>query len=301
MILPALELILPAYERNVPELYEEYNKKLNFYWMQEGVLFANATLHLLFLLYFLVNIQSVENQLTWLGHVVAMGISSGVLGINIAHEMGHRKESFYQNFGKVLLGTSLYMHFFIEHNKGHHRHVSTPQDPASARYNESVYRFIFRSISGQWKSCWKLDAKMMKQFISIEVTALCLILGIFGLKAFFSFILSAIIGILMLEVVNYIEHYGLARKVNPSGRFEKVTPVHSWNSDHLLSRGVLFNLSRHSDHHAYANRPFPLLEHHDDSPQLPTGYPGMMLVSLLPNIYFNLMNPKIEKLGVGAN
>lgn len=234
-------------------------------------------------------------MLTWAGHVVAMGISMGVLGINIAHEMGHRKEKFYQHFGQLLLGTSLYMHFYIEHNKGHHRFVSTPEDPASARRGENVYVFICRSIWGQWKSAWKLDPKMMKKFISLEVLLLGVIWGVFGVHTFFSFVLASFIGIFLLENVNYIEHYGLARAVNPSGRFEKVTPVHSWNSDHFFSRGVLFNLSRHSDHHAYANRPFPLLEHHDESPQLPTGYPGMMLLALFPLAWFKVMNPRLPK------
>lgn len=294
-IIPFIEVLLPPFQRNVPELYDEYNNHKNFYWMQEAVLISNASLHLIFLIYFLLTIGSASDFVTWFGYVVTMGISCGVLGINIAHEMGHRKETSYQNFAKVLLGTSLYMHFLIEHNKGHHRHVSTPDDPASARLNEPVYVFVVRSIWGQWKSCWKLDSKMMKQFVSAQFVFVVIVLGIFGIKVTFSFLLAAFIGILLLEVVNYIEHYGLQRKVNPSGRYEKVTPVHSWNSDHLLSRGVLFNLSRHSDHHAYANRPYPLLEHHDESPQLPSGYPGMMLLSLFPPLWFKVMNPRIPQ------
>jgi alkane 1-monooxygenase len=295
LIIPFIELLLSPFQKNVPELYDEYNNRQNFYWMQEAVLFVNAILHLFFLAYFLFTIGKVNDLVTWFGHVVTMGISCGVLAINIAHEMGHRKEVSYQRFAQVLLGTSLYAHFFIEHNKGHHRHVSTPDDPASARLNEPVYFFLIRSIVGQWKSVWKLDPVLMQKFVSFEFVGVTLILGFFGIKVAFSFLLAAIGGILLLEVVNYIEHYGLQRNVNPSGRFEKVTPEHSWNSDHLLSRGVLFNLSRHSDHHAYANRPYPLLEHHNESPQLPSGYPGMMLLSLLPTLWFKFMNPRIPQ------
>ena len=293
LVIPFIEVLLPPFKRNVPKLYEEYSIKNNFYWMQEIVLISNAILHLSFLAYFLSSIGDEKDLVTWIGHVVTLAISCGSMGINIAHEMGHRKESYYQNFAKVLLGSSLYMHFFIEHNKGHHRLVSTPGDPASARRDESLYAFLIRSICGQWKSCWKIDRQMMKLFFSIEVFFVLTILAFFGPKVMFSFIIAAFGGILLLEAVNYIEHYGLERKLNPSGRFEKVTPVHSWNSDHLLSRGVLFNLSRHSDHHAFASRLYPLLEHHDESPQLPSGYPGMVLLSLFPPLWFKVMNPRI--------
>lgn len=292
-MIPILELFLPPFSRNTPVLYREYENRESFFFIQEGILFVNALSHLIFCLYFIFHINLDSGIFTWLGHVATMGLSMGVLGINVAHELGHRKEKSYQLLGQVLLATSLYLHFFIEHNKGHHRQVSTKEDPASARKNESVYTFAFRSIWGQWQSAWKLDSSLMKRFLSLEILMLCVIVGFFGMTTFISFLLAAIIGIALLETVNYIEHYGLTRKINPSGRYEKVTPVHSWNSDHFFSRGILFNLSRHSDHHAYANRPFPLLKHHDESPQLPTGYPGMMILALFPSLWFKVMNPRL--------
>lgn len=238
----------------------------------------------------------------------AFGMSCGILGINAAHELGHRRTWYEKLMAKMLLLTSLYMHFFIEHNRGHHKNVSTDADPASSRLGENLYAFYVRTVWGSWISAWRLEAERlhkkglafwswrneMIRFHLLEVTLLVAIGLVFGLKTLGFFLVAAIMGFLLLETVNYIEHYGLRRQRRGDG-YERTLPVHSWNSNHPIGRLVLLELSRHSDHHYLASRKYQILRHHDQSPQMPTGYPGMMLLSLFPPLWFKVMNKKIQK------
>jgi alkane 1-monooxygenase len=206
--------------------------------------------------------------------------------------------------------TSLYMHFFIEHNQGHHKNVSTTDDPASAKEGEWIYTFFFRSVIGGYISAWKLENNRLKKqgksalsfsnemirYQIIQLSFIGLIFAIFGLVPMLSFIGAAIFGFLTLETVNYIEHYGLSRKKNEFGAWEKTLPIHSWNSNHPVGRILLFELTRHSDHHYIANRPYQVLRHFDESPQMPTGYPGMMVMSLFPPVWFWVMGKELKKL-----
>jgi len=259
--------------------------------------------------YFLHQISLEDvSLLTKLGMTTAFGISCGVLGINAAHELGHRSTKYEQWMSKLLLLSTLYMHFFIEHNRGHHRHVATPLDPASARRNESVYAFYVRSIFGSWISAWKLENTRLKSenksvfslknemllFFIMQLTLLMLIYVSFGIQTLLFFTASAFIGILLLETVNYIEHYGLQRRLKSSNRYERTLPIHSWNSNHPIGRILLLELSRHSDHHFLSTRKFQILRHFDESPQMPTGYPGMMLLALLPPLWFWVMHKRID-------
>ncbi len=207
---------------------------------------------------------------------------------------------------KILLLSTLYMHFFIEHNRGHHKKVATPEDPASSRYGETIYAFFFRSIVYSWLSAWKIEAsklqKLGKRFWSwdnemlrFQCWQMALLAGIaiaFGGMAMLLFMAASFIGILLLEAVNYIEHYGLQRHKTDNG-YERTLPIHSWNSNHPMGRLVLLELSRHSDHHYLASRKYPLLRHFDDSPQMPTGYPGMILLALVPPLWFTIMHRAI--------
>lgn len=245
-----------------------------------------------------------------LGRIWVMGLLCGTFGINVGHELGHRVNKFEQTLAKALLLTSLYMHFFTEHNKGHHKRVATPEDPSSARYGEMVYTFYFRTILFSYLSAWHIANDEMRkkgrsifsfknemiQFHIIQAGFLTTIFFIFGGPVTLYFLSAAFIGILLLETVNYIEHYGLQRKSVGDGKYERATPVHSWNSDHIIGRLMLFELSRHSDHHYMASRKYQVLRHHDNSPQMPTGYPGMMLLSLFPPLWFYIMNKKIKTL-----
>lgn len=244
--------------------------------------------------------------------VLTMGLLCGIFGINAGHELGHRAKTYEQLMAKALLLTSLYMHFFIEHNKGHHKHVATEKDPASARLWEPVYSFYFRTVIFSYISAWKIALKEarrkgypalgvnneMLQYQLVQAACIVLILLLFGVAATLYFFSAALIGIGLLETVNYIEHYGLRRKKTGDGRYERPLPVHSWNSDHLVGRLMLFELSRHSDHHYLASRKYQVLRHHDFSPQMPTGYPGMMILSLLPPAWFYVMHRQMKQQGI---
>jgi alkane 1-monooxygenase len=247
------------------------------------------------------------------GRIWVMGMLCGVFGINVGHELGHRVNKFEQILAKALLLTSLYMHFFTEHNKGHHKRVATPEDPSSARYGEPVYLFYFRTIIFSYISAWHIANGEMKkkekpvlsfhnemvQFTFIQLAFVGIIVYFFGWLVTLYFIAAAAIGALLLETVNYIEHYGLQRKVTGTGMYERAMPEHSWNSNHVIGRIMLFELSRHSDHHYLASRKYQILRHHDHSPQMPTGYPGMMILSLIPPLWFYIMNKRIKNLQKG--
>jgi alkane 1-monooxygenase len=239
-----------------------------------------------------------------------MGLLCGTFGINVGHELGHRVNPFEQTLARLLLLSSLYMHFFIEHNKGHHKRVATPADPSSARFGEMVYAFFFRTIFYSYASAWEIanrdtrkkgysifslhNEMLLYQLIQLGFVGLILIL--FGWLPAILFIVAALNGILLLETVNYIEHYGLERKSIGDGKYERAMPEHSWNSNHVIGRVMLFELSRHSDHHYLASRKYQVLRHHQGSPQMPTGYPGMMILALFPPAWFYIMNRRIKTL-----
>jgi alkane 1-monooxygenase len=255
----------------------------------------------------------VSNQtltpLEWVGIVANLGVMAGGFGINVAHELGHRTKKFEQNLAKLLLLPSLYQHFFIEHNLGHHKNVATDADPATSRFGENLYAFWLRSVVGCYKNAWKIENNRLTRegksvvswqnsMVRFAVYQLAYLLGIalfFSVSAFVLAILAAVVGLLLLETVNYIEHYGLRRKQLASGRYEPVQPHHSWNSGHSLGRIFLYELTRHSDHHYKATRKYQVLRHFSESPQLPFGYPLSMLTSLVPPLWFKIMNNRVPK------
>jgi alkane 1-monooxygenase len=307
VMIPGLELWMEGSTENNTKAEEEILKKdIKFdllVWLIVPVQWAMMVI-------FLMKVGSPVMPL-WekIGLVSAFGISCGVFGINVAHELGHRSTWYEQAMAKALLLTSLYMHFFIEHNRGHHKNVSTDQDPASSRRGETVYAFWFRSVTTGWADAWKLEndrlAKINLPWYSlrnemlvyqlIQIGLLILITVLFGWQAVLAFIAAATIGFLLLETVNYIEHYGLRRKMVDGEYYEKVMPIHSWNSDHPIGRLMLFELTRHSDHHYMASRKYQILRHFDQSPQMPTGYPGMMVLSLFPPLWFKVMHAHIDR------
>ena len=307
VVIPLLELAYKPNPENLSsELEEERKKNPIFDWQ----LYIMVPIQLVLLIMFLISMQETSLTLTdKIGRITAMGLMCGVIGINVAHELGHRKTKHEQLMAKFLLLTSLYMHFFIEHNRGHHKNVSTREDPSSARYGEMLYSFWIRSVVFAYLSAWKLEADRLRkkgksalslenEMLQFQLIQIAFTLGIgfvFGWVIMGYFILAATMGFLLLETVNYIEHYGLER--NKHGEvYERVMPHHSWNSDHILGRIILFELSRHSDHHYIASRKYQILRHIDESPQMPTGYPGMMLLATIPPIWFSIMNPRIRKI-----
>lgn len=303
--IPLVELFIPPVPENLTA--QDAERLQSNFWFT-SLLYLVVPLQYLFLYLFLVESSSEPvDWVTGLGRVLSMGILCGVYGINVAHELGHRPGKTEQFLAKALLLTSLYTHFFIEHNRGHHRNVSTPEDPSSARFNEPLYKFWWRTVFGTYVSAWELErirlqrakkpvislSNEMCRFTLIQVLALCLIGLVFGWTALAFFVAAASVGFLLLETVNYIEHYGLVRQKITANRYEDASPMHSWNSNHLLGRIVLFELSRHSDHHYQPAKPYQVLNNHEEAPQMPTGYPGMMLLSLFPPLWFKVMNPRI--------
>jgi len=310
IIIPLSELFIKPDPVNMGAAEEEMAKADKTY---DIILYLIVPLQYIALFLFLNNMN--DSNLRWydiVGRVWVMGLMCGVFGINVGHELGHRVNKFEQTLANMLLLTSLYMHFFIEHNKGHHKRVATPEDPSSARFGEWVFGFHFRSIIFSYISAWHIAANDVKkknkpafswhnemiQFHLIQIAFVALLFFVFGWLVTLYFLAAAAIGILLLETVNYIEHYGLQRKALGDGKYERAMPVHSWNSDHVIGRLFLFELSRHSDHHYLASRKYQTLRHHDDAPQMPTGYPGMMLLALMPPVWFWVMNKRIKKMQV---
>jgi len=312
LFIPLVELFTKPDESNLSAAEEELVKKNIWY----DVLLYMVVPFQFFALGLFFNEITYSPQ-AWtdiVGKTMAMGLLCGVMGINVGHELGHRSNKTEQFLGKLLLLSSLYMHFFIEHNKGHHKRVGTPDDPASARYGEMVYAFYFRATIFGYFSAWRIanrDARKkgykafslhneMLQFQIIQIAFVALVFFFFGWLTTLLFLAAALHGILLLETVNYIEHYGLQRKQIAEGKYERAMPEHSWNSNHIIGRVMLFELSRHSDHHYLASRKYQILRHHQNSPQMPTGYPGMMLLSTVPPLWFKVMNKRIKKLQHGA-
>lgn len=243
-----------------------------------------------------------------LGMTLSVGIIVGTIGINVAHELGHRNTWYEQGAAKILLLTAQYMHFFIEHNRGHHKNVATDEDPASARLGETLYAFWLRSVSGSYRNAWRLERERLEKkgkkawswqnemvrFTVFQLSYLLAIGLIWGWRMPLYALAIAATGFLLLESVNYIEHYGLRRRKLPNGHYERVSPSHSWNSDHELGRIFLYELTRHSDHHYKATRKYQVLRHFDDSPQMPAGYPAAILLSLAPPLWFRVMDEKAK-------
>ncbi len=241
-----------------------------------------------------------------IGLTISLGIILSSNGINVAHELGHRNSIIEKTLSKLLLIPSLYMHFFIEHNFGHHKNVATNEDPATAKKNQSLYSFWITSVIGQYLNAWRIQLKLLKQngssFFSIkndmlfytlfQLLYLIILYKFFGIFTLFIGILVAVISFLLLETINYIEHYGLLRK-KINGRYEKVQTIHSWNSNHFVGRIVLYELTRHSDHHYRTSKKYQILESKKESPQLPFGYPTSMIISMIPPLWYRLMNPRL--------
>ncbi len=306
-IFPILEFVLGAPTSNLTPLEEEQRQSKS--WLYDILLYSAIPVQYALLYLYLKEIPLLE---TWeyIGLSLGVGSACGAYGINVAHELGHRSDKFARFGSLALLLTSLYMHFYIEHNKGHHSKVATPLDPASAREGENLYAFWWRSMSQGFLSAWALEKtsmlrkklsvfsikNLMLQLIFIEISFILLILFTFGIQEMLSFIWVATIGFLLLETVNYIEHYGLLRQKTDSAHgFEAVSTMHSWNSNHIIGRAMLFDLTRHSDHHAHPRRHYQFLRHFDESPQLPTGYLGMILLALFPSYFKQVMHKQLEK------
>ncbi len=253
--------------------------------------------------------------LEWITFTFSFALVTGGIGITVAHELGHKKSKIERFYSRLILMTVSYMHFYIEHNRGHHVYVATPRDPATSRKGENFYLFWARSVFNGYFSAWKLENSRLKRkglsvlslknemiWYSVLPFLFCALLTAlawqFGYSNYWNvpifFFAQSFLAFSLLEIVNYIEHYGIVRKEVSPGKFERVNPMHSWNSNHRLSNFFLFQLQRHSDHHANAIKRYQVLKHYDESPQLPSGYPAMIMMAAVPPLWFRFMNPKLR-------
>ena len=307
VLIPILELIFPVDTYNFTENETKSRLKNKIF---DWLLYLNLPV-----VYVLVGLSLVVVTTTsletyeYVGLILSVGIVLGVNGINVAHELGHRQTTNERFIGKALLLPSLYMHFYIEHNFGHHLHAATKEDPATARYNQTVYGFWLTSIFRQYVSAWDIQNRLLKNnnqtffslkndmfwYTFLQLAYLGLVVLVFGSSGFIFALFAGITGFILLETVNYIEHYGLLRSKMPSGRYERVQEVHSWNSNHVIGRIVLYELTRHSDHHYKTSKKYQILDCHDESPQMPYGYPTSMVLAMIPPLWFAIMNKRVPR------
>ncbi len=243
---------------------------------------------------------------SWLGLMLGVGMVGGI-GINNAHELAHKTDPFERWLAKIALAQTGYGQFFVEHTRGHHIRVATAEDPVSARFGESFWEFYPRAVIGSHASAWRLERERLNrhgksvwhwsnhnlQAWSLSVLLFATLTAVFGLKVLPFILLQAAYGSSLLEVVNYLEHYGLNRQRMENGHYERCQPRHSWNSNHVVTNLMLYQLQRHSDHHANPTRPYQALRHFDESPQLPSGYASMVLLAYMTPLWFAVMNPKV--------
>ena len=304
VVAPILDMLLGEDKNNPPE---------------EVVMQLDRDLYYRFLTYAVVPIHFVTligsawwagtQNLSWwafLGLSVVAGIASG-LGINTGHELGHKKSRLERWLAKIVLAVPFYGHFWIEHNRGHHRDVSTPEDPASARMGESIYRFAGREIPGAFRRAWAIEKERLErrgkpvwnpdnqilQSMSLSAVLQVGLLIAFGWKMIPFLLVHNIFAWWQLTSANYIEHYGLLRLKDENGKYERCQPHHSWNSNHIFSNLVLFHLERHSDHHAHPLRRYQSLRHFKDLPTLPNGYFGAYLLSYVPWLWYWVMDKRL--------
>ncbi len=305
IMIPSLDVVMKLNEAHLPPDTEAsalfWHRALTWLWVpiQLAMIFG------------LIWISTLGHLASWeiVVMAVTVGIASGGIGITYAHELTHQQNKVERTLAEILMCSTLYGHWCIEHVFGHHVNVATPEDPATARQGESIYRFLPRVLSQTFTSAWKIQQDQLKRrnakFMSRHNaflryagwTALFVILAgvIGGPMGIGILVLQAAVAILLLELVDYIEHYGLLRRKLANGKYEPTQPHHSWNSGHQASNWLLINLQRHSDHHYKPRKRFPTLQSYpeSDAPQLPHGYPWMVLLALIPPVYFNIMQPKL--------
>lgn len=305
VLIPICEMILPVQTANLTEKQATSKANNRFF---NVLLYLNLPIVYGLLAWFLWSIKSANYSTSELiGLIFSIGIVIGSNGINVAHELGHRKLFWEKFIGKILLLPSLYMHFYIEHNFGHHLHAATPEDPASAKYNQTIYSFWITSMFRQYINAWNIQSDLLKRdgrhflstkndmlwYVLIQFGYLMLVYVLIGFTGLWAAVVLALTGAILLESINYIEHYGLRRNKTASGRYERVREIHSWNSNHVLGRMMLYELTRHSDHHYKSHKKYQLLDYHDISPQMPFGYPTSMVIALIPPLWFQIMNKRI--------
>jgi alkane 1-monooxygenase len=313
ILLPALDLRFGSDGQNPPEEVMD--------WLENDKYYRYCTYMFIPFQYVSVIVGAylfTASDLSWLGYdgslswpaKIGLALSVGALGgvgVNTAHEMGHKKDSLERWLSKITLAQTCYGHFYIEHNRGHHVRVATPEDPASSRFGETFWEFLPRSVIGSLRSAWRLEAQRLRRLdkspwhLSNDVLKAWLmsivlwgvLIAVFGPALIPFVIIQAIYGFSLLESVNYLEHYGLLRQKNANGRYERCAPKHSWNCDHLVTNLFLYHLQRHSDHHANPTRRYQTLRSMDGAPNLPSGYASLIGLTYFPPLWRKLMDHRV--------
>ncbi len=313
ILLPALDLRFGPDGQNPPEAVMERLENDRYYRRCTYAYIPFQYASVIFGAYLFT-----ASDLTWLGFAdglnwitkIGLALSVGVLGgvgINTAHELGHKKDSLERWLSKITLAQTCYGHFYVEHNRGHHVRVATPEDPASARFGETLWGFLPRSLFGSLRSSWELEAQRLRRQSkspwhwtndvlnawAMSVVFYGILIAVFGVALIPFIVISAVFGLTLLETVNYLEHYGLLRQKTAGGRYERCTPEHSWNSDHIVTNLFLYHLQRHSDHHANPTRRYQTLRSMDGAPNLPSGYASMIALTYLPPLWRKVMDRRV--------
>ena len=309
LLVPVTEQIFLPNRDNFDEVERNLAEEDSLY---DWVVYLMVPLHLYVVYVFLMTIGEPALALTdTIARVLMMGTVLGVIGINVGHELGHKtNEAVKQFFAQVLLTTAVQNHFVPYHNGGHHKDIGTPADLTSAEEGDNFYSFALRSQIGGYFKTWRLETKRLQAqnknpylnpMIIYTLLPTLLLLGMYYFLGFYvaiCYFISAIYGIAILESQNYFAHYGLRRKKLPNGRYERVNAQHSWNSDHIIGRVLLFELTRHSDHHHIGAKPYQVLNSKDESPMLPLGYPAMLMLSFFPFLFKPLMAKQLRSYGI---
>jgi alkane 1-monooxygenase len=301
---PLLDIVFGEDSDNPPEEVVEKLAEDQYYrvllFLSIPVLYASFLLAMAAIIW--------GNLPVWAALMIAVsaGSSSGA-GLTMAHELGHKPNKMDQLGAKIILALSGYAHFCIEHNKGHHTQVATPEDPASSRLGESVYAFAFRELPGAAKRGWDAEVKrltvkgfkvwswrndLLQGYATATIFAAILV-SIGGLALLPFILIHHLVAWLQLSLANYVEHYGLMRQKRDNGRYEPCEPRHSWNTNHIVSNLMLFHLQRHSDHHSNPMRPYQTLRNFDELPRLPSGYPGSFVLAAIPPLWRKVMDRKV--------
>ncbi len=307
VVMPILDWMIGSDANNPPEeIVPQLDADPYYRWLT----YATVPLHfvVLIIMCYVVASHPLSLWAIFASAIVAGGYSG--LGINTAHELGHKNTPIEKALAKIALAVPAYGHFCVEHNRGHHVLVATPEDPASSRMGESIYAFVLREIPGTFKRGWELEAARLKNQskslwsweneILQSYLITCLLQG--GLIWAFGWIMLPFLAIhniwawFQLTSANYVEHYGLLREKNPNGRYERCQPHHSWNANYIVSNLALFQLERHSDHHANPSRRYQSLRNFPDLPELPNGYYGMYVLAYVPWLWFRVMDRRLLEL-----
>jgi len=305
LFIPLLDLAIGSDPTNPPEDVIAWLEQDRYYrWVTYA--FLPMQFVAMFIGFWLMTRHGGLAVVDRLGIAFTLGTMNGI-AINTAHELGHKKEHLERWFAKIALAPTFYGHFFIEHNRGHHVRVATPEDPASSRMGETFWGFLPRTVSGSLVNGWRLERtrlrRMGKHTITLRndilnawamsVVLWAVLVGLFGPGILPYLAIQAVFGFCLLEAVNYLEHYGLRRQQLDNGRYERVDPRHSWNNNNVTTNLFLYHLQRHSDHHANPTRRYQALRHFDESPQLPSGYATMIVLCYFPPLWRRVMDHRV--------